>query len=250
MTTLMGDLLTAREVEDLVKVDRTTIYRMLKDGRLSGVKTGFQWRFSRESVERLLSGAPADQRPASRPAEVLPIHCIQPIQDVFAEVAGLSAVTVGTDGMPLTEPSNPCRFCALIQSSPSGQRACQESWRAIGDVQPGVLAICHAGLSYAHSAINAEGQTVARLIAGQFCAEGSGGVGDQVARLSAAHGLDAAALREAAEAIPTISDHTCAKLPGWLERVAGSFETLTHERAALVGKLRRIAAITVLDEVS
>ena len=38
----MPNLLTAKEVQELLSVDRTTIYRMLKDGRLKGVKVGNQ----------------------------------------------------------------------------------------------------------------------------------------------------------------------------------------------------------------
>ena len=35
----MTDLLTTRQVQDILKVDRITIYRMLQDGRLKGVKS-------------------------------------------------------------------------------------------------------------------------------------------------------------------------------------------------------------------
>ncbi|NTU84986.1 MAG: helix-turn-helix domain-containing protein, partial [Chloroflexales bacterium] len=146
----MKELLTAREVQDRLKVDRVTVYRMRKDGRLSGVKVGQQWRFDQASVEALLSGSClAEPRPASRPADVLPLHCIQPIQDVFAEVAGVGAITVAPDGTPLTTQSNGCRFCALVQASPSGQRACQESWRRLASATPGTFATCPAGLNYA-----------------------------------------------------------------------------------------------------
>ena len=50
----MEELLTTKQVLDILQVDRTTIYRMLKDGRLSGVKVGQQWRFPRSEVEDLL----------------------------------------------------------------------------------------------------------------------------------------------------------------------------------------------------
>ena len=43
----MDVLLTTREVLDMLKVDRITIYRMLQDGRIKGVKIGQQWRFAR-----------------------------------------------------------------------------------------------------------------------------------------------------------------------------------------------------------
>ena len=40
----MENYLTTKQVQDLFKVDRITIYRMLQDGRLKGVKIGNQWR--------------------------------------------------------------------------------------------------------------------------------------------------------------------------------------------------------------
>lgn len=47
----MDDLLTTRQLQDLLRVDRITIYRMLNDGRLRGFKVGGQWRFSPREVE-------------------------------------------------------------------------------------------------------------------------------------------------------------------------------------------------------
>lgn len=37
--------LTARDVQDLIRVDRSTIYRMAESGRLPAIKVGRQWRF-------------------------------------------------------------------------------------------------------------------------------------------------------------------------------------------------------------
>ena len=44
-------LLTARQLQELLQVDRITIYRMLSDGRLEGFKVGGQWRFSRQAIQ-------------------------------------------------------------------------------------------------------------------------------------------------------------------------------------------------------
>ena len=54
MLAWMDTLLTTRQLEDLLQVDRVTIYRMLDDGRLQGFKFGSQWRFSREAIETWL----------------------------------------------------------------------------------------------------------------------------------------------------------------------------------------------------
>ena len=48
----MADLLTTNQVQTLLKVDRTTIYRMVEQGRLPAIRVGKQWRFSRPEIER------------------------------------------------------------------------------------------------------------------------------------------------------------------------------------------------------
>ena len=53
----MTDLLTTGQVQTLLKVDRTTIYRMVENGRLPGIRVGKQWRFDRAEIERWLAAA-------------------------------------------------------------------------------------------------------------------------------------------------------------------------------------------------
>src|SRR5512135_2998630 len=100
----MDDLLTTRQLMDLLQLDRTTIYRMLNDGRLPAVRVGGQWRFSRQAIEALMQGkvaASADSKTSAETSavaptpntDVLPLHCLQPIQEVFAQTAGIGAVT-------------------------------------------------------------------------------------------------------------------------------------------------------------
>ncbi|MCA9936705.1 MAG: helix-turn-helix domain-containing protein [Anaerolineales bacterium] len=67
----MDDLLTTKQVQDLLQVDRTTVYRMLKDGRITGVKVGQQWRFHRQEVENLL-GISTSQPTAPAPPAAPP----------------------------------------------------------------------------------------------------------------------------------------------------------------------------------
>ena len=111
----MDPLLSAKQVQELLHVDRTTIYRMLKDGRLTGVKVGQQWRFYAREVNEMLTGlAPMGEKDAPVSVDILPLHCMQPMQDVFAEIAEVGAVTTNKEGQPLTRFSNTCDFCKLI----------------------------------------------------------------------------------------------------------------------------------------
>jgi excisionase family DNA binding protein len=119
------DLLTAREVQEILKIDRTTVYRMLKDGRLGGVKVGQQWRFPHRAVDALLGGArPLAQDAPPGEGLPLPVHCIQAIQDLFADIAGVAAITLAPDGQPLTRPSGAHALRAALTPAVNGGQGC------------------------------------------------------------------------------------------------------------------------------
>ncbi|HKZ25894.1 MAG TPA: helix-turn-helix domain-containing protein [Acidimicrobiia bacterium] len=53
----MPALLTTKAVQQLLNVDRSTIYRMAEAGRLPAIKVGRQWRFHTEAIEQWLRTA-------------------------------------------------------------------------------------------------------------------------------------------------------------------------------------------------
>jgi excisionase family DNA binding protein len=56
MTDEMDDLLTPAELMEALSISRATYSRLLRDGRLRGVRVGGRWRFARESLDELLAG--------------------------------------------------------------------------------------------------------------------------------------------------------------------------------------------------
>ena len=243
------ELLTVRQVQRLLKVDRITVYRMLKDGRLHGLKIGHEWRFARSQVDSFVARAQAPVLPARTPSQSaagLPVHCVQLIQNVFATMAEVGAVTTSIEGIPLTESSKSCRFAALVQSTPSGRVACARDWQQAAS-QPGFGYITsHAGMQYAHAPIDMGDGPVAVLIAGPFHAEPPDRhfVDEQVELLAAQYGIDPAALSVAAAEVPVLTERQREHMAGWLESVAGTMAEMGRERAALVGRLQVIAALT------
>ncbi len=247
----MDDFLTTKQLQDLLKVDRITIYRMLNDGRLKGTKIGQQWRFALKDVEALLSGA--------CPPEILippggyanfPMHCVQAIQNVFAEIGQVGAVTVDPTGEPLTELSHTCSFCKLIQSSPAGHAACRESWGEIArsKSEPGVLFTCHAGLTYARGALGAETTATGWLLGGQCHVEESDPREEkkQVNQIAQRYGLDPSKLEEAARDIPVLDGERRLSIAEWPEKVAVTINSILVERAGLMDRLQKIAEISNL----
>jgi len=49
-----GRLLTVSEVADMLRINKSTVYRMAKQGRLPATRVGRQWRFRESVLEGLL----------------------------------------------------------------------------------------------------------------------------------------------------------------------------------------------------
>ncbi len=245
----MTTLLTAKQVEELLNVDRTTVYRMLKDGRLEGVKIGQHWRFELAAVEALLKGGNVNPVPVTNTImDALPIHCMQPIQDVFAEVAQVGSVTTNKEGQPLTKISNSCDFCKLILGSDEGRAACIQSWKKLSeqkDEKPAFVK-CHAGLEYARSKIEINNELIAILIAGQFYVNQPDKNEEQkrINELAKKFGINPELLMQAAKDITVLNDRNETQIAGWLQRVSATFEQISSERAALLGRLKQISSLS------
>ncbi len=255
----MDTLLTTRQLQDLLQVDRITIYRMLNDGRLQGFKVGGQWRFSRQSIEDWLRQQQVDLDVLELPQcadslqpapEALPLSCIQAIQDIFAEALGVGTVTTSVDGTPLTPISNSHEFCNLILSTEIGRQRCMASWRAaaVKREDTPLLATCHAGLCYVWGRIEVHGKFVAATHAGQFldAAPDDKAWSIVIEELSTAMDIDREKLQKALACLPVLDEGRRQQVPHLVERVAETFSEIGEERLHLLGRLQRIAEISSL----
>jgi excisionase family DNA binding protein len=264
----MDTLLTVRQLQDLLQVDRITIYRMLDDGRLRGFKVGGQWRFSRQTIEGWLHeqqarlealeppGVPAVGSPLPPSPDALPLSCIQAIQGIFAQALGVAAVTTAPDGTPIAPIANSCRFCNLILDTKAGRQRCISSWRAAAAgagsaVGPATgsgsqLTTCHAGLCYVWGRIEVEGQFVAAVHAGQFLDRSPDKAGRPVdlTELAAATRLEIQDLQAALALVPVLDPDRQQQVTHLLQQMAATFSEIGAERLNLLGRLQHIAEIT------
>jgi excisionase family DNA binding protein len=248
----MDQLLTAKQVQDRLRVDRTTVYRMLKDGRLTGVKVGQQWRFSAQEIENLLSGSiGSSEKDVPVSADVLPLHCVQPIQDVFAEIAEVGAVLTDEEGQPLTKISNSCDFCKLILGSEAGRQGCLESWHELAQQKGGAVGFipCHAGLMCTSAPIEVRSKRVAVFIAGQFHTQTPDveGEANRIQALSEKYRIGRDLLEQAASSVSALDERKESQLAEWLQRVARTFEQIGSERADLMHRLKQISVMSTID---
>lgn len=243
----MDDFITAKQVIELLKIDRTTLYRMLREERIKGVKVGSQWRFPKAEIEILLQPliGPDHQQPSR---DILPMHCVQPIQEVFSDIIQTAAITTDVDGVPLSNLSNTCKFCEQILSSQKGRAACYKSWKELefSNDDETTFSVCHAGLNYAGANIILDGKKIAKLITGQFYSERPDAQQEEkrIKKLANDYGLNEKKLLKAALEIVLIDQRITQFLGKWMQKVARSFATLGYERRELLNKLKNISEMS------
>jgi excisionase family DNA binding protein len=247
----MDDILTARQVQNILKVDRITIYRMLQDGRLKGIKVGAQWRFTRQEVERLLSGdtpVPTAEELSPEATPGFPTHCVQTIQDLFSAVSQISALVVDATGEPLTQPSSPCAFCQLVQQSPDGLEACQASWREIARqaLTGRKFFTCHAGAQYMAAPFTDDKKPLGFFLAGEFYWQtpNAGEENGRLQRLAETSQISLEKLQQEKRSIPVIDPSLHTRVEGWPFTAARAIQGILQERSRYMTRLQQIATLT------
>jgi excisionase family DNA binding protein len=245
----MEKLLTVRQLQERLQVDRMTIYRMLSSGRLDGLKVGGQWRFREDDVRQFVTpGSDAATDNAAR-QPTLPLPCLQAMQQLFSEAAELAAVVVDREGQPLTEFTNGCAFCDLIRSSEAGRRRCTRSWAALADGVDSAprLHRCHAGLLYSRTIIHVDNKPLAVVVAGQALSDADPSVGqpERLAELADACAIPLARLQDAYSTIHRLNHAQLDKMLHLLKILGVAACRIGSERQRLTAKLDRIAQITM-----
>jgi excisionase family DNA binding protein len=126
-------MLTAKEMQHLLQVDRSTIYRMAEQQRLPALKIGKQWRFPKEQVTHWLKSQHSRPQPEGTArsddlAELLPLACVQLVQDTFADLLGVMLVITDMEGRPISQVSHPCGLFTTLSSRPEALPQCSEQW--------------------------------------------------------------------------------------------------------------------------
>jgi len=242
----MENFLTTKQVQNLLTIDRITVYRMLQDGRLKGIKIGNQWRFSQSEIDRLLNGFTVTND--AETDNIFPVHCVQTIQNLYSSVSKTSGLVVDQNGKQVTEISKNCDFCKLIQSSPSGLEACKSSWESFV-TQPSkdkLTFTCHAGLNYFGSVIMNKNKAQGMFLSGQFRFEKnkSEDAIERCKKLSKQHSLDFDALENAFKKVQIISHEQEEYLIDQPKAAATAVESILTERIAFADRLQKIANLT------
>jgi excisionase family DNA binding protein len=164
-------LLTARQVQNMLHIDRSTVYRMAEDGRLPAIKVGRQWRFPADRIAALIqddgraaasdatdadSAHPADSARSEhsawsgevvvfpRPPGASPgassdlvdtafVQAAEAVLAVAGDLLGVMMVVTDMNGRPLTPVANPCDWFADRAEDPEVVGACSAEWQSMAD---------------------------------------------------------------------------------------------------------------------
>jgi len=146
-------LLTALEVQELLHIDRSTVYRMAEDGRLPAIRVGRSWRFPAERIHALLAASPgrdaverplrvvettADGTDEASPADgadgpAVNVAAAGSAISVAAELLGVMMVVTDMHGRPVTDVVNQCEWFASHGAEPGVLDRCVAEWRDLAD---------------------------------------------------------------------------------------------------------------------
>ena len=186
--------LTASDLGDLIRVDRSTIYRMAESGRLPAVKVGRQWRFPADDVQRWLDGEPSRADSSHGGAFRAPVtgQTAQALAALFAELNEVMVVVTDMEGRPVMPIVNACGFFAAAAGSPNTIERCAAEWRALAGEYDFVprLRESHLGLLCARAFVRNGNELAGMALAGGIAPEGWPPEPSRLVELAEATGSD------------------------------------------------------------
>ena len=257
--TMVTSFLTTRQLQEILQVDRTTIYRMAESGRIPGMKVGNQWRFPRTQIEAWLkTQSPAATVDVAVPAgngktaqgmgDLLPMECVQLIQDTFADTLGVMILITDLDGNPITEPSNPCGLFVAMEKSPNAHKRCLQLWADLArapSLQP-TFTRSHLGLMCARGLIRVGAELKGMLVVGGIAPADWPPREAELQRIAQDLDVDPDLIRREANEVFVVEPNEQKRILGTVQRIADIMAHIATERSALYARLQNVAALPQL----
>jgi excisionase family DNA binding protein len=218
MITQEMQYLTASDVTRLLRIDKSTVYRMAEDGRLPGVKVGRQWRFPADEMQRAL-GIEVVAAPDTAPVD---LERAEALAALFTDLYGVMAVVTDLEGQPLTPVLNASDYFTLLSEDPAVVNTCIAEWRAHAsdqDFSP-ILRPSHLGFLCARAFIRRDFELVGMVIAGGIATEDWPPSPERLDDLSASSGVDAAELAAATGSVPKLDEQAVSSMLAALSTLA------------------------------
>ena len=227
----MAAMLTTKEVQDLINVDRSTIYRMAEAGKLPAVKGGRQWRFPASEIESWLRATTGPPPPSGHLAELLPEAPAAALADLVADIFGVMVLVTDLEGRAVLEPSHPCGLFEAVHESLAAYPRCEEAWRELAadtDRTPH-LRTTPLGFMCARTFIRVGGQEIGMVIAGGIAPSEWPPPPDEIAVMARDLGLASDVLADHIDEVFYLDRSHQTWMLGYLPRIGQLFSRIARE---------------------
>ncbi|RPI25731.1 MAG: helix-turn-helix domain-containing protein [Actinobacteria bacterium] len=193
--------LTASDLTRMLRIDKSTVYRMAEDGRLRGIKVGRQWRFPADALGRSLGIE-------TRGADAIDLARAERLCGLFAELYGVMLVVADPTGRPVTGVINPSHYMALLARRPGVLDRCASEW---GDLagEPGTaprLRQSYLGFLCARVFIRSGFELIGMVVAGGLAPDAWPPPYERIAAIARDAGVAPAELAAAAGSLPRMDE--------------------------------------------
>jgi excisionase family DNA binding protein len=262
-----AELLTTKEVEHLVQLNRVTIYRLIRDAGFPALKIGGQWRFPRQEVERWLTNhgrsASAEEAPEAPVAALLPTVSVDfnpeellrsleitSLLQVFSSTVELSILVVNMNGETLVGcPGYQHPFCQFVHKVAQAQDTClakrqlQLNPEHTQGTQP--LHDCNSGLHYLQSPIWINQLQIGYIVMGPLVTDNTNPrqIEHSLEEFARQYDADNNMLLEQFHMVKRFSNDQVRILTDLLSRVVSTMLGIVYRRADAVRRLNTIAQL-------
>lgn len=254
-------MLTALDVQEMLQIDRSTVYRMADSGRLPAIKVGKQWRFPADQIQdwfqaqatiadvpvsHLLKSQTISSGQSRELNELLSWEWLRIIQETFANLLGVMIVVTNIEGQPINCPTRPCGLFTTVRQQPGAMSKFIESWRGLAtavDLTPS-FRVGRMGLLSARSMIAIGTELKGMVIVGCIAPEEWPPSPDKLAVIAGKFGVSPDLFRYHAKDIYVLDEFQRARVLATIPQIATLIAHIVNERKILIDRLEAIASLT------
>jgi len=240
--------LTTKDLQNLIRVDKSTIYRMAEDGRIPAVKVGRQWRFPETAVREMLGQAPVRLEPSAEQRTLLASldgDVTQAVADLAARTFDAMVVITGMGGQPMTEVSNPCGLFSAVASEPKVLPKCIDTWAhygAVPDLTPAFRS-SQFGFLCARTFIRVGNELLGMVIVGGIAPDVWPPSAPAIEATASGFGVDAQLLADHINEVFDLDAVGKARILDLLPQFGVLLSRMAESSSSLVGRLDAIASL-------
>jgi PTS system nitrogen regulatory IIA component len=256
----MTALLTAKELQEILQVDRSTIYRMAESGRLPAIKVGRQWRFPSEQINRWLDiQEPSMVTPSGNGIRalgmddsletLLPSEYVNGMAEILGELLGVMVVVTDMDGRPISDAANPCGLFEAFNENDDAVARCVVSWKRLADhidLQPRFTP-SHMGLLCARSYLRVGTELKGMVLVGGIAPDPWPPSPDELEAIGQAFGVPSELVKSHVHEVYRLDENGRQQVLSYLPRMAQMLSHIATERTNHLAKLDAIATLVGAD---